>query len=129
MAGTSSSVRRCERARPSPSFRRSAEDEPLTALGLREFLASRLRDGDLLPWDGQLEACERFGLSPSAVELAALEAGYLPARYRRNRTTLSIEEQLRLFRSRVAVIGCGGLGGYLVEELGPLGGGTPGLVR
>lgn len=99
----------------------------MTTLGLREFLASRV-EGDLLPWSCQLEACERFGLSPSAVELAALEAGFLPTRYRRNRITLSIEDQLRVFRSRVAIIGCGGLGGYLVEELARLGVGTLVLV-
>ncbi len=99
----------------------------MATLGLREFLASRV-EGDLLPWSSQLEACERFGLSTPATELAALEAGYLPSRYRRNRTTLSVEDQLRLFRSRVAIIGCGGLGGYLVEELARLGVGSLVLV-
>ena len=37
-------------------------------------------------------------------------------------------DQLRLFRSRVAVIGCGGLGGYLIEQLARLGVGTLVLV-
>jgi len=51
----------------------------------------------------------------------ALERSILPARYQRNRNTLSVSDQLRLFRSSVAVIGCGGLGGYVVEELARLG--------
>jgi molybdopterin/thiamine biosynthesis adenylyltransferase len=34
---------------------------------------------------------------------------------------LSTLQQLQLFRSRVAVIGCGGLGGYILEQLARLG--------
>lgn len=48
----------------------------------------------------------------------------MPARYQRNLSMVSIDEQLLLFRSRVAVIGCGGLGGYVIEELARLGVGT-----
>ncbi len=98
---------------------------PLSAL--QEFVRSRT-EGDLLPWSAQLEASRRFGVSVAAVELDALEAGVLPTRYKRNRTTLSVEDQLALFRSRVTVIGCGGLGGYLVEELARLGAGQLVLV-
>jgi len=99
----------------------------LSLSALQEFVKSQTT-GDLLPWKAQLEASRRFGVSMAAVELAALEAGVLPARYQRNRTTLSIDDQLRLFRSRVAVIGCGGLGGYIVEELARLGVGNLVLV-
>jgi molybdopterin/thiamine biosynthesis adenylyltransferase len=42
-------------------------------------------------------------------------------RYQRNRTALSVAQQLILFRSRVTVIGCGGLGGYVIEQLARLG--------
>src|SRR6185369_3162533 len=58
------------------------------------------------------------------VEEVALDRGILPARYQRNRKAISVQDQLTLFRSRVAVIGCGGLGGYVVEELARLGVGT-----
>lgn len=78
-------------------------------------------EGQLLPWNNQLDAAERFGVSLAQVEDVALERGILPARYQRNRKTLSISDQLSLFRSRVAVIGCGGLGGYVVEELARMG--------
>ncbi len=94
---------------------------------LREFLTSRA-EGDLLPWRVQCEAARRFALEIRDVEGAALEQGLMPMRYRRNRETLSVPEQLALFRSRVAVIGCGGLGGYMVEELARLGVGALVLV-
>ena len=84
--------------------------------------------GDLLPWAVQLEAAGRFGLSVAQVEAEALGAGLLPLRYTRNRTTISTAAQARLFASRVVVIGCGGLGGYLVEELARLGVGALDLV-
>lgn len=77
--------------------------------------------GGLLPWQFQQEAAERFGATLAQVEEAALEAGVLPARYQRNQKTLSTAQQLTLFQSRAAVIGCGGLGGYVVEGLARLG--------
>lgn len=84
------------------------------------FLKEQTRDG-LLSWNAQNEAAKRFGLSLAAVERLALQNGIFPARYQRNRNMINIEEQLRLFESRVAVIGCGGLGGYVLEELARLG--------
>jgi molybdopterin/thiamine biosynthesis adenylyltransferase len=91
--------------------------------GLKEYLREHAQ-GDLLPWSAQAEAAERFGLSWARVELAALEAGYLPGRYQRNRNVLSVTDQLKLFRSRAAIVGCGGLGGYVIEQLARLGVGT-----
>jgi molybdopterin/thiamine biosynthesis adenylyltransferase len=87
---------------------------------LEEFLASRA-SGDLLPWPAQQEAMAEFGLGCAQVEAAALAAGLLPARYQRNRRSIPIAGQLTLLRSRVAVVGCGGLGGYLIEQLARLG--------
>lgn len=78
-------------------------------------------DGQLLPWNRQIEAAELFGVTVAQIEEVALERGILPARYQRNRQAISVSDQLRLFRSSVAVIGCGGLGGYVVEELARLG--------
>jgi molybdopterin/thiamine biosynthesis adenylyltransferase len=84
------------------------------------FLKEWTREG-LLPWSAQCAAAKQFGMSLAAIEGLALENGIFPARYQRNRNMISIDEQLRLFRSRVAVIGCGGLGGYVIEELARLG--------
>jgi len=95
----------------------------MSADPLREFLTSRA-EGDLLPWQAQCEASRLFGRSLADVEGAALGWELLPSRYRRNRETVSLADQLRLFGSRVAVIGCGGLGGYLIEQLARLGIGT-----
>jgi molybdopterin/thiamine biosynthesis adenylyltransferase len=92
----------------------------MSANPLREFIAARA-EGDLLPFGAQSEATRWFGKTFGEVEEEALGAGFLPARYRRNRETVSTADQLRLRRSRVAVIGCGGLGGYLIEELARLG--------
>ncbi len=87
---------------------------------LRDFLRA-LSDGDLLSWHHQTFAATYFNMTFAQVERIALEIGLLPARYQRNRNTISVKEQLRLFRAHVAVIGCGGLGGYVIEELARLG--------
>jgi molybdopterin/thiamine biosynthesis adenylyltransferase len=81
-------------------------------------------EGDLLPWTSQVAAAERFGVPLGRVEEAALAMELLPGRYQRNRQAITVADQLTLFRSRVAVIGCGGLGGYVIEELARLGVGT-----
>ena len=78
-------------------------------------------NGQLLSWNHQVEASERFGVTIAQVEEISLERNILPARYQRNRQIISVSAQLTLFRSSVAVIGCGGLGGYVVEELARLG--------
>jgi len=77
--------------------------------------------GDLLQFPVQQEASQRFSLHIAEVEEIALGQDLLPARYQRNRAMLSIQQQLLLLRSDVAVFGCGGLGGYIIEELARLG--------
>ncbi|HEX9778010.1 MAG TPA: HesA/MoeB/ThiF family protein [Geopsychrobacteraceae bacterium] len=90
---------------------------------MNELLAwlRRRSDGDLLPWPAQREAARRFATSSAAVEAVALANDLLPARYQRNRAMLSIAQQQRLFGSCAAVVGCGGLGGYVLEQLSRLG--------
>lgn len=87
---------------------------------VRSFLRKQA-EGDILPWKHHVFASNHFGLTMGQVEKLALELGLLPARYQRNRKTISVKEQLRLFQTHVAVIGCGGLGGYIIEELTRLG--------
>ena len=89
-------------------------------LEMLTFLQQQVSNG-LLPWTAQNAAAEKFNCSLAEVEEVALANGIFPARYQRNRSMISIDEQLLLFRSRVAVIGCGGLGGYVIEELARLG--------
>lgn len=78
-------------------------------------------DGDLLPWQSQLDAAERFNKGIAEIESLALENKILPARYQRNRTMISVDQQHRLFGCCVAVVGCGALGGYVLEQLSRLG--------
>lgn len=87
---------------------------------LLAFISHQLKDG-LLPWSVQVAAAVRFKSTLAAIEGLALENGILPARYQRNRNMISVAEQQQLFQSRIAVIGCGGLGGYIIEELARLG--------
>ncbi len=81
-------------------------------------------DVQLFSWDRQIEAATRFGVTLAQVEEIALERGILPARYQRNRQAISVSDQLTMFRSSVCVVGCGGLGCYVIEELARLGVGT-----
>ncbi|APG29012.1 thiamine biosynthesis protein ThiF [Syntrophotalea acetylenivorans] len=87
---------------------------------MEEYFAAKA-SGDLIAWKFQVEAAAKFSMSLGEVEEAIFGAGLLPARYQRNRNMLSTEQQHKLFRSSVAVIGCGGLGGYILEQLARLG--------
>jgi molybdopterin/thiamine biosynthesis adenylyltransferase len=50
------------------------------------------------------------------VEWFLLEKGILPLRYQRNMGIMGIQGQKILLKSRIIVVGLGGLGGYVVEE-------------
>jgi molybdopterin/thiamine biosynthesis adenylyltransferase len=78
-------------------------------------------ENDLVPWNKSREAARRFNLTHHEIEKKILELNLLPKRYQRNRNTIQIEQQKILFNSKVAVVGCGGLGGYVIEELSRLG--------
>ena len=55
------------------------------------------------------------------VELAALRAHILPNRYHRSLGTVGWEGQIRLLESTVAILGAGGLGGWIIEGLARMG--------
>jgi molybdopterin/thiamine biosynthesis adenylyltransferase len=79
------------------------------------------RDIRILKEKDALPISEAFNAALHDVYLQAMDAGIYPYRYVRNRDILSLEEQLKLARSRVAVIGAGGLGGQLILLLARLG--------
>ena len=89
----------------------------------RELLLRQGHDG-FLTWSSQVHLAETLGWSFAKVEEAALEEGLLPSRYARNHSTFSTGDQLSFLRARVGVVGCGGIGGYVVEGLARLGIGT-----
>ena len=87
---------------------------------LQKFLHDNAADA-LISWPVQQQAAIQFKLSIAAVEDAILQAELLPARYQRNQQMISTVQQRQLFRSKVVVIGAGGLGGYILEQLARLG--------
>ncbi|WP_337906870.1 HesA/MoeB/ThiF family protein [Pelovirga terrestris] len=87
---------------------------------IQVFLADHAQD-DLVSWAHEQQVMEQFGVTCSEVDELIMQSGFLPARYQRNRHMISISQQLQLLKSRVAVVGCGGLGGYVIEELARLG--------
>lgn len=78
-------------------------------------------EGELISLSLQKRCAALFGITISEAEEIILNSGFLPARYQKNRKTFSKDDQYKLFKGKVAVIGCGGLGGYLIEELARLG--------
>lgn len=68
-----------------------------------------------------LEISNKHRLSISEVEIRALENGIIPERYLRNQSSLGSDDQLKLLKSSVCVVGLGGLGCYACEELARLG--------
>jgi molybdopterin/thiamine biosynthesis adenylyltransferase len=55
------------------------------------------------------------------VEAFALEKGIVPCRYQRNVGSIGIEGQRELLGKKVIIVGLGGLGGYVLEEVGRAG--------
>lgn len=68
-----------------------------------------------------LEIGRDHGIPLSKIYVRALRLGACPYRYLRNREILSLKEQLMLAESRVAVVGAGGLGGWVISLLGRTG--------
>ena len=100
-------------------------DETLT--GMLDRLAHRIGDDEsqprLLGLDAERRISSALGLSRREVELAAIDSRILPERYLRNLGTVGWDGQRKLLESTVAIVGCGGLGGWIVEGLARMGAG------
>ena len=94
---------------------------------LKRYLEQHAVAG-VVPGECLNEARLRFSLTHSEIERLALGLSLLPGRYQRNRETISVEQQRLLNSSRVSVVGCGGLGGYIIEQLTRLGVGEIQLI-
>ncbi|GAB6059837.1 HesA/MoeB/ThiF family protein [Desulfonatronum parangueonense] len=64
-----------------------------------------------------LERARASGRTIRQEVLLALEQGEMPQRYQRNGQCLSPSDQAALVRAHVALVGCGGLGGHVLESL------------
>jgi len=64
---------------------------------------------------------EETKVSVKAVEWFALDSKIEPLRYRRNLGTVGFDGQKKLLESSAVIVGMGGLGGYIVEDLGRVG--------
>jgi molybdopterin/thiamine biosynthesis adenylyltransferase len=82
----------------------------------------------VVPWHLCREVAASAGLSAREVERWACENGLVPSRYERSIGTLGLAGQARLLDSTAAVVGCGGLGGLVVELLARAGVGRLVLV-
>ncbi|MBI9085508.1 MAG: HesA/MoeB/ThiF family protein [Desulfobacterales bacterium] len=77
---------------------------------------------------GVEELARQLGIGHGQVERGALTQHVWPERYVRNSRTLSLEDQLTMLDTTVAVVGLGGLGGIAVDTLARLGVGTLTLI-
>ncbi len=91
----------------------------MTDPALQAEITSRAQAGEprTLTLADEQSLAGRFGISRLAVQQAAVAAEVLPYRYARNFGTLGFAGQAKLLAASVAVIGAGGLGGYIVEGL------------
>ncbi len=87
---------------------------------LREEIAAQSEEIDgtrIIRLQQVHDLAHQFASSIREVERVALTEGVVPWRYVRNIGTLGIAGQIALLRSTVAVVGLGGLGGYVCEGL------------
>lgn len=97
---------------------------------LKRAAAVALDDGgrSVVPLDAVRAIAASEGLSVREVEAELLRGGLIPHRYLRNIGTLGTEGQMKLLASSAVVVGCGGLGGWIVELLARAGVGRLTLV-
>lgn len=99
---------------------------------MRELIRSRSltfkdtahREVAILKEENAMEIVASQGCSLHEVYTEALTLGICPFRYVRNRESITVGDQLTLARSRVAIVGAGGLGGTLILLLARIGIGT-----
>jgi len=63
----------------------------------------------------------KYQYTLKSVYVEAMKLGVCPYRYIRNRESISIQDQIRLAESRIAVVGSGGLGGHVILLLARIG--------
>jgi len=89
-------------------------------VNIEQFLQNYSVD-TFLPILIEKQAVNIYNLTHQEVVRIGLKNGLTPLRYKRNKSTISVENQLKLLNSHVAIIGCGGLGGHVAEILTRIG--------
>lgn len=87
-------------------------------------VANERRDGRRMDCIGIESIAELSGQNRNRrleIEITSLQQGIVPFRYQRNMDTISDRDQARLLESRAAVVGLGGLGGYVAETFARIG--------
>jgi len=79
---------------------------------------------DVLTLDHARKMAAELNLPVKCIEWFALDRGVTVTRYQSNITALGLPGQKRLLESSVLIVGLGGLGGYVLEELARAGVGT-----
>ena len=82
---------------------------------LTKVFASQVKD--VLSLEMTTSLARKAGLCQRFIEIFALEKGIIPDRFNRNIGSLGIIGQKKLLESCCLVVGLGGLGGFLCEEL------------
>ncbi len=95
--------------------------EAALAHALRQYDPHQTPNAEPLTIAAVRQLAQQHGLSPREVEIAALRCGIVPERYRRNVGTVGWEGQIALLQAHVAVVGAGGLGGWVIETLARMG--------
>ena len=75
----------------------------------------------ILPFSKTGDISSKTSITQKHIEKIALEKKIIPERYIRNFNSITIEQQLKLLCSKVCIIGAGGLGGSVLENLSRIG--------
>lgn len=87
----------------------------------RKILDSAGRSVQILEDEKVLKLADQFKRSVHDVYIEAMNSGIYPHRYICNRESITLDEQIRLAKSQVAIVGSGGLGGHLILTLARVG--------
>ena len=85
-------------------------------ISIIKYIKQKAQEGyiSLVPF---YEIMSEYNISFRDLEELCLHNDVIPLRYQRNFCTISRKQQLELFDSHIAIIGCGGIGGNLAEYL------------
>lgn len=68
-----------------------------------------------------LSIAENLKIPVGEAAARTIEKGMIPERYAKNLGVLSLDDQMRICRTRILVCGCGGLGGHIIQLAARLG--------